>query len=213
MWEDDYRHAQDKLDAPEHWQTKALQHMKEARRSKTRLLFNRKPMYGALAVGCIAFFIVLTSHLLDGRLDPMTDLSFERLEGGTREFFTGDPEQRGSLVGMERALGIQLSDLEVEGFDLVDVLWQEEGGELNIQYLFESPESTLLIRANNHTQSVETNSTLDEVPLGLYYRPGLMETIYIAEFVYDGIYIQVEGRGLPEEEFIEQLQQMLTFLN
>jgi len=213
MWEDDYRCAQDKLDAPEDWQTKTLQHMKEARRTKTRSPFNQKSMYGALAVGCVAILLVVTSHLFDGQGNPANDLNFQLLEIGSREFAIGDHGRQGSLVGMERALGIQLSEWELEDFVFVDAVWQEEEGELSIQYFFESSEAIFLVRVNNYTNHVEANSVLDGVALRLYYRPVLMETIFLAELVHGGIYVQVDGRGVVEAEFIEQLQQLLVFFD
>ena len=209
MWEDDYRQVQDKLDAPEDWQIKTLQRMKEVRQAKKRPSFKQRSMFGVLVAGCtIIFFFVLTN----GFLDETTDLNFQRLDTGSRVFATGDHGRRGSLVGMERALEVWLSEWELEAFILVDATWQEEGP-LSIQYFFESSEASILIRVNRNTYHVETNSILGGVALGLYYRLELMETIFIAEFIYDGLYVQVEGGGIEEAQFVEQIQHLLNFLN
>ena len=215
MWESEYRMEQDDIKAPEFLKVKALQKMKDSR-SDSRNIFKLKPVWG-MAFSCLVVIVVILNWTNIFNQDPelMTDLTFERMDGGLR-YFTGIGDNdihHSELKEVESTLGVSGSELYLEGFFLEGVSWVVEDGNIRVQYLFEREDSSLRVMINNHTDYVSTNSIFNGFPLALYYQTMLLETTFIAEFLEDGIYYQIEATGLTEEEFIKYLQEILNFLN
>jgi len=211
MFDDVYQKEQDDVKAPEYLKTKTLQKMGDSRKDQ-RNVFKLKPMWG-LAFSCVVVIVVVLNwtNILDSNPELVTDLVFARLDGGPRRFAViGD---NGSLAEAELIMGASISGLYLEGFDLEDVAWGIDEDNVRIQHAFERNDSSIRILLNNRTDYVSTNSILNDLPLALYYRVMLLETTFIAEFLYDDIYYQIEAVGLSEEEFIGYLKKIIIFLN
>jgi len=215
MWEDNYRVEQDDIKTPEFLRVKTLQKMKDSRGKHTNIL-KMKPVWGL----AFSFLVVMTVALYwtnIGSREPelIRDLVFERLDGGFR-YFTGIGDsdfQQSELKEVESIIGVSGSELYFAGFHLEGTSWVMEEDSIRVQYLFQRGDSSIHVMINNHTDSVSTNSILDNFPLALYYQVMLLDTTFIAEFLYDEIYYQIEATRLTEEEFIDYLQGVLDFLN
>lgn len=212
MWEEKYRNEQNEIKAPEFLKFIALQNMKEAN-DGSKNPFNRKLLFDiglGFAITVIVFIFMINFRLQDPEL--VTDIVFERLDGGLR-YFTGIRDNNAELVGLEEVeevIGISSSDLNLEGFHLESASWIMDDKEARIQYFFAREGVSIQVMINNHTDELETNSILSNTRLALYYRVILVETTYTAEFLDDGIYYQIEATGLTEEEFIDLLEKMLN---
>ena len=214
MWENDYQTEQDDIKAPEYLKVKTLQKMKDAR-GDSRSIFKFKPAW-VVGFSClIVMAIVLNwTNIFDQDPELMTDIVFERLDGGLRYFAGIDNDiQQVDLKEIESTIGVSGSELHLEGFRLEDVSSVIEEDNVRVQYLFEREDSSIRMMINNYTETVQTNSILNNFPLALYYRTMLLETSFITEFLHDEIYYQIEATGLTEEEFIDYLQEILNFLN
>jgi len=212
MWDDDYQVEQDDTKAPEFLKIKTLQEMKDSRKDY-KYLFKLKPMWG-VAFSCLVIIVIALNwtSTSDPNLELTTDLVFERLDGSPRRFAVTGGNGTQSLTEAESIIGVSLSGLDLEGFYLEDVSWRVDENSVRIQYIFEQNSSSIRIMLNDHTYSVSTNSILNDLPLALYYRMMLLETTFIAEFVYNQIYYQIEAIGLIEEEFVDYLKEILIFL-
>ena len=213
MWESEYRAEQDEIKAPEFLKVKTLQKMKDTRNSSWNI-FKFKPIWG-LAVSCLVVMIVVLNwtNVFEREPELVTDLVFERLDGGLR-YFTGignNDSRQVELKEAESMIGVSGSELYLEGFHLEDVSWVVEEDNVRIQYVFEQGDSSIYVMINNHTDYVATNSILNGFPLALYYRIMLLETTFIAEFLDGEIYYQIEVTGLTEEDFIDYLKIILNF--
>ena len=223
MWEEKYQAEQDEIKAPEFLKVKALQQMKEAREGSSRKPFKWKPLLnvGLGFVVVVVVFVVLNFSLQEPESvtlsiqvpESVTDIVFERLDGGLR-YFTGigdNDDEHLELEEVESDIGVSGSEFYFEGFHLEDVSWAVDEKDMRIQYFFAREGATIQVMINNHTDSVTSNSILNDFPLALYYRIVLLETTYTAEFLDDEIYYQIEATGLTEEEFIEYLEEMLKY--
>jgi len=217
MWEDSYRLEQDDIKAPEFLKNKVVQQMKDSKEESKSLfaVLKMKTVWG-LAVSFLVVVVVALNWInIFESSEPMTDLIFERIDGGLR-YFTGirDSDIQGTeLADIETILGISVSNLYLEGFVLDGTAWVVDGDDVRVQYFFEQESSSIRVMINNHTDSVTTNSILNDLPLALYYQIMLLDTTYIAEFLHNGVYFQIEAIQLTEEEFIEHLEIILDFLN
>ena len=215
MWEEKYRNEQDGIKAPEFLKVKALQNMKEARNGSSNP-FKRKLLWDiglGLAITAIVFVVMINFSLQEPEI--VTDIVFERLDGGLR-YFTGTVNNNTELEGLEEVesvIGVSSSDLHFEGFHLESASWVIDEKNARIQYLFAREDVSIHVMINNHTDDLATNSILNNFPLSLYYRTILLETTYTAEFLDEEIYYQIEVTGLAEDEFIDLLIGMLDFLN
>jgi len=212
MWDDAYKKEQEDIKAPEFLKVKTQQKMAESRQ-KHRRFFAPKLMlglsFGFLAV-VLAFNFFNTSEN-DAQL--VTDLTFERIEGAGLRFGVTSDDGAMTLVEVERALDVAISDWKLSVFYLQDVSWQVDGEIIRMLYEFENDESTLRLMVNNQTTDVSTNSILNDRPLALYYRIMLVETIFIAEFLIEDIYYQLEVTGLTEEEMVQLLKEIFNFFD
>ena len=211
MFDDVYQEEQDDIKAPEYLKAKTLQKMEDSRKGQ-RNIFKLKPVWG-VAFSCLVVIVVALNwtNILDSDPELVTDLVFERLDGGPRRFAViGD---NGSLAEAELIMGTSISGLHLEGFHLEDVSWGINEDNVRIQHVFERNDSSMRILLNNRIDYVSTNSILNDLPLALYYRVMLLETTFIAEFLYNDIYYQIEAVGLSEEEFIDYLKEIIKFLN
>lgn len=214
MWDDDYQVEQDNIKAPEFLKIKTLQKMTDSREDH-RNIFRLKPAWSiALSFLIIVVIALSWTTFSDSSPELITDLVFERLDGEPRRFamISGNDNEYQSLAETETAIGISLSDLYFETFHLEGVSWVADENNIRIQYLFEGNGSSIRMLVNNHTDSVTTNSILNDLPLALYYRIVLLETVFTTEFFLDEVYYQIEATGLTEAEFIDYLKEILTFL-
>ena len=216
MWSDDYRVEQDEMKTPEFLKVKALQRMQDARNSN-KSFFKIKPMW-SMAFGLVVIIVVALNwtNILERNPELLTDLTFERIDGGTRRFGgigLVDTNQQETLIEAEDIIGVSISDLYLEGFYLGDVSWILDKDDVRIQYLFEQNGSSIQIMLNNHVDSVTTNSIFNDLPLALHYQIMLVETTFYAEFLYNEIYYQIEATGLTKGEFTRYLEEILAFLN
>lgn len=215
MWNDNYQSEQQNIQAPEFLKVKTLQKMADARQERKNIL-KLSPML-RIGFSCIAVVVIALGWInFSSNPELMTELVFERLDGGPRHFgFIG--EQQETLTEVEsmlgRSRGVAMSDLTLESFHLETTSWAVDENGIRIQYLFERDDVSIHIMLNNYTDSVSTNSILNDIPIALYYRAVLLETSFIAEFLYDETYHQIEAIGLTEEEFVDYLQEIINFLN
>ena len=213
MWSDDYRMEQDNVKAPEFLKVKALQKMSESRKNQKNI-FKLKPMW-AMAFSSLVAIVIALNWVATSEMDPVTDLVFERLTSGSWHFAAiGDNEdQYAILAGADSAIKTSILDLALEGFHLEDAFQAVNENGVVIQHIFERNGASISVMLNDYTHSVSTNSILNDLPLALYYRVMLLETTFVAEFLHNGIYYQIEATGLNEEEFVDYLQEILIFLN
>jgi len=212
MW-DDYQSEQDHIKAPEFLKTKTLQQMKEARQKKRQLL-TQKPLLG-LASGLFVL-LVITFGLLNRASDSpvmVTEINFQRLDGGPRHF--GNLESRNQptiLAEIESSLDVFFSTLILEAYQLNDVSWLQETDHLRIRYHFEHAGASIRILVDNQAETLQTNSILNNIPIGLYYWV-MLDTTFIAEFSHAGIYFQIEASGMNEDDFLSNVQEILNFFH
>ena len=212
MWDDDYRMEQDDVKAPEFLKVKTLQKMSDSRRRRENV-FKSKGMWSLAASFVIVVVVLNWANIFDSGPEPITDLVFERLDRGPLHFGVIDDHQDTTLTDAEFVIGVSISDLNLEDFHLENVAWLVEGNNVRIQYIFEHNNSSLRIMVNNHTDSVSTNSILNDLPLALYYQIMLLDITYFTEFLDNEIYYQIVATGLTEEEFVNYLKEIINFLN
>ena len=214
MWENEYQVEQDDIKAPEFLKVKALQKMKDSRGDSSNI-FKLKPVLG-MAFSCLVIMVVVLNwaRVFERESELMTNLVFERMDGGLR-YFTGighDDVHLVELKEVETTIGVFGSELYLDNFRLEGASWVVGEDDARVHYVFEREDSTIRVMINNHTDFVSTNSILNDFPLALYYQTMLLQTTFIAEFLYDDIYYQIEATGLTEDEFIDNLQKIINWL-
>jgi len=211
MWDDAYKKEQEEIKAPEFLKVKTLQKMEEAGQKRWHFFAPRLVMglsFSFLAIVLAINFLVPTD---DAQL--VTELTFERLDGAGFRFGVLQDDEAITLVEVESILDVAVSEWGFSEFYLQDVSWQIDEEAVRILYEFESNDASLRLMLNNQTDEVATNSTLNNIPLALYYRVLLIETTFIAEFLIEEVYYQLEVTGLTEEEMVLLLEEIFDFLN
>jgi len=209
MWDDVYKKEQENLKAPEFLKVKTLQKMEESNVVRRRL-FAPKLILG-LSFSFLA--VVLAFNFFNFNTPVMvTDLTFEPLVGAGFRFGVITDDEI-TLIEAEQALGTDVSIWELTDFYLQNVSWRIDEDHVRIHYSFERESASIQVMLNNSTETVSTNSILNDFPLALYYQVMLLDTTFIAEFLHHDIYYQIQATGLTEEEFITYLSKIINFLN
>jgi len=213
MWDDAYKKEQDDFKAPEFLKVKTLQTMKEAREKR------RSSLMPKLMVGfSFSFFVAVLAFNFFNFNTPVdepqmvTSLTFERLDG-TGWRFGAVTDESMTLPEVEEILGITASNWRLSDFYLQETSWHIDGERVRIQYIFERDGASIQMMLNNYTETVMTNSILNDFPLALYYQVMLLNRTFIAEFLHQDIYHQIHATGLTEDEFIHYLKEIINFLN
>lgn len=210
MW-DDYQKEQDNITAPDHLKVKTLQHMLDVQNRKKKFT----PKLTLAIASSFTIVIVAIFYWMNAANYPlMTQINFEQLDGAPRHFGNINEDSKTlTLEEVKTQLNINISSLTLESFQLNEIIWQQENDHLRIRYHFEDQDITLRITVDNKAEVANYNSTINDLPLGLYYWMMLTQTTYIAEFINHNLYYQIEITGVSEETFLNHLQKIITFIN
>lgn len=212
MWDDAYKKEQEKIKTPAFLKAETLQKMEEAKRKEWRF-FGPKLTLG-LSFSILAMILAVNFfNLPTNESQMLTDLTFERIEGSGLRFGVTQNNEEISLAEVEARLGVTISEWDFLVLHLEDVSWQIDNETVRVLYLFENNDQSVELMLNNQTDTIATNSVLNDMPLALYYRILLTEKTFIAEFIVEDLYYQLRATGLTETEMVTLLEEIFDFLN